>query len=518
MKRREIIKGGLALSGIGLFGGRAPAILAAESARPVLPYGVMSGDILADRAMIWAASDRPARMLVEWSRDADFRKVTRRIGPLATSDSGLTAKLDLDGLPAGSEIHYRVAFQDPDTPRTISTWQTGRLRLPGEAARTLRFAFSGDEAGQGFGIDKSRGGYRIYEAMRRMQPDLFIHQGDQIYADGPLKETVALPGGGEWRNLMMPAKAKIAASLDEFRGAFAYNLLDDNKRRFLSEVPMLVQWDDHEVRNNWYPDKPLASGPSMAQLAGWSRQAMVDYNPMRVAPTASGIQRNVSAGPLLEVFLLDERSHRGGTLAAASAQPGAGLLDPAQFAWLKQSLLRSRSVWKLIASDLPLSLAVPDLNKDVAPGGIEAVANGKPGQPGGREAQIADLLSFIKANDIANTVWISADVHYASAIHYHPERAAFQDFEPFWEIVSGPINAGTGNLTMTPLDPTFGPKIEHTTMPGPLEDSSPAAGKQFFGMGEIDPETKALTLAIHDLDGAKLWSHKLTPSHGRQSL
>jgi alkaline phosphatase D len=512
MNRREIIKGGVALSGIGLFAGRAPAILAAEASRPMLPYGVMSGDMLGDRAMIWAASDRPARMLVEWSRDPDFRQVTRRAGPMADPDTGLTAKLDLDGLPPGSEVHYRVAFQNLDDPRAVSDWHAGRLRMPGGTLRKLRFTFSGDEAGQGFGIDRARGGYRMYEAMRRMQPDVFIHQGDQIYADGPLKETTALPGGGEWRNLMTPAKAKIAASLDEFRGAFAYNLLDDNKRRFLSQVPMLVQWDDHEVRNNWYPGKPLTSGPSINQLAAWSRRAMVDYNPMRVAPTASGIQRSFSMGPLLEVFLLDERSRRGGNFAAGSMQPGAGLLDPAQFAWLKQALLRSKSVWKLIASDLPLSLSVADLNKDVAPGGMEAVANGKPGQPGGREAQIAELLSFIKAHGIANTVWISADVHYASAIHYHPERAAFQDFEPFWEIVSGPINAGTGNLTMTPLDPTFGPKIVHTTMPAPLADTSPAMGMQFFGMGEIDPETRELTLAINDLNGVTLWSYTLTPS------
>jgi alkaline phosphatase D len=512
MNRRDIIKGGAALSGIALFGGRAPAILAAESARPMMPYGVMSGDVLPDRAMIWAASDRPARMVVEWSREPDFRRAIRRTGPLATPASGMAAKLDLDDLPKGHEVHYRVAFQNADDPRATSDWQAGRLRLPGSAGPKLRFTFSGDEAGQGFGIDVKRGGYRIYEAMRRMQPDLFIHQGDQIYADGPLQETVALPGGGEWRNLLTPAKTRVAASLEDFRDAFAYNLQDAKKRRFLAEVPMLVQWDDHEVRNNWYADRPVASGPRMSQLAAWSRQAMVEYNPMRIAPTAAGIQRNFAVDSLLEVFLLDQRSHKGSNIAASSASPGTGLLDGAQLAWLKSALLRSKAMWKVIASDLPLSLTVSDLTKDAPPGGMEAVANGKPGRPGGREAQIAELLKFLKDHDITNTVWISADVHYASAIHYHPERAAFQDFDPFWEIVAGPINAGTGNLTMNPLDPTFGPKIVHTTMPTPSVDSSPAAGNQFFGMGEIDRETKEITLSIHDLDGKLLWSQQL-PAH-----
>jgi alkaline phosphatase D len=29
----------------------------------------------------------------------------------------------------------------------------------------------------------------VYEAMRRESPDFFIHSGDQIYADGPIKAT-----------------------------------------------------------------------------------------------------------------------------------------------------------------------------------------------------------------------------------------------------------------------------------------------------------------------------------------
>jgi alkaline phosphatase D len=511
MDRRNMLKGGLALSGIGLFGGRAPAIVPSARARPIMPYGLMSGDLLTDRAMLWAAADRPARMVVEWSRDPDFRRSNRRSGPLASPATGLTAKLDLAGLPAGEDIHYRIAFHDPDDAQAVSAWVGGKLRLPGPAPRLVRFTFAGDEAGQGFGIDPSRGGYRLYEAMRQTRPDFFIHQGDQIYADGPLQEEVALATGGHWRNIVTPAKAKVAESLDDFRGCFAYNLLDANKRRFLSEVPMIVQWDDHEVRNNWFPDKPLASGPGMAALAAASRQAMLDYNPMRIAPDAAGIQRSFAMGPLIEVFMLDQRSRRGPNGAAGQVAPGAGIMDAGQIAWLKRGLRRSRAVWKLIASDMPLSLTVRDLNKDVAPGGIEGIANGRDGAPGGREAQIADLLAFIKAQRILNTVWISADVHYAAAIHYHPDRAATADFLPFWEIVAGPINAGTGHMAATPLDPTFGPEVVFTAVPGPIPDSSPAAGLQFFGLGEIDPADDVLTLSIRDCEGRERWRRQLEP-------
>jgi alkaline phosphatase D len=504
MRRRDVLASGLALSGASFAKGRAFALIAADRERPQMPYGPMSGDILQDRAIIWGASDRPARMIVEWSREPDFRRAIRRAGPLATADSGFTAKLDLTGLPPGAQVHYRVAFHHPDNEQAISPWATARMRVPDQRPSPVRFAFSGDEAGQGFGINPHFGGYRLYEAMRRAQPDLFIHLGDQIYADIPLQAEVKLNGGGIWYNLVTPAKARAAETLDDFRGNFAYNLLDRNKRAFLAEVPFLAQWDDHEVRNNWYPDKVVQSGRPMRELAAHARRAMIEFNPMRLPATAGGVQRSFAMGPLLEVFLLDARSYRGGNAGAALAAPGAGMYGDVQIAWLKQGLARSGALWKVIACEMPLSLTVPDLMTDVPPGGIEALANGLPGAPGGREAQLADLLSFLRARGIANTVWISADVHYPSAIHYHPDRAAFGDFLPFWEIVAGPLNAGT--FGPNALDPTFGPQVVYSRVRDPQADNSPLAGLQFFGMGEIDPQTRALTLSIHDIAGRKQWS------------
>src|SRR5689334_3384286 len=128
MRRREVLVGGLAASGAAVLG--APALIAAESARPQMPYGPMSGDLLQDRAVIWAAADRPARMVVEWSREPDFRGAVRRLGSLATAESGFTAKLDLTGLPAGADLHYRVAFQEPGDARVTSPWAAARLRMP----------------------------------------------------------------------------------------------------------------------------------------------------------------------------------------------------------------------------------------------------------------------------------------------------------------------------------------------------------------------------------------------------
>lgn len=108
-------------------------------------------------------------------------------------------------------------------------------------------------------------------------------------------------------------------------------------------------------------------------------------------------------------------------------------------------------MWKVIAADMPLGLVVPDGATD-----FEAVAQGDPGAPLGRELQIAELLRFIKHRKVTGTLWLTADVHYTSAQHYAPERAAFKDFAPFWEFVSGPLAAGDFRPTRwtAPSDPT----------------------------------------------------------------
>ena len=104
-------------------------------------------------------------------------------------------------------------------------------------------------------------------------------------------------------------------------------------------------------------------------------------------------------------------------------------------------------------------------------------------------------------------------MHDTAAHHYHPDRAQFQDFEPFWEFVSGPLNAGT--FGPNELDNTFGPELRFIKAPPPGQANlPPSAGLQFFGEVQIDAHTAALTVHLRDLTGASLWSTTLTPERG----
>lgn len=499
----------------------APALVTPDGARPQLPCGVMSGDITDRRAIVWSRADRPARMVVELAASDSFADARRVVGPAALETSDFTARVDLTGLEPGQTHFYRVLFQDLADPKVWSDPVVGRFRTPSLAKpRDIVFAFSGDEAGQGWGINEAWGGYRVYESMRRFEPDFFIHSGDQIYADGPIAAEVKLDDGSVWKNIVVPAKSKVAETLDEYRGNFAYNMLDANKRRFCAEVSMLVQWDDHETRNNWYPGQRI--GPedaryqvrSAALLAARAKRAMLEYNPMRFDPLdPERVYRAFRMGPLADVFMLDERSYRGDNSPnrqSVRAGGDADFLGAAQLEWLKAELAASRATWKIVASDMPLSIVVPDLNPDVPKGTFEAWANADSGAPSGRELEVAELLRFIKRRNIRNVVWVTADVHYASATLYRPERAAFTDFKPFWEFVGGPINAGT--FGPGEIDKTFGPDVKFVSVPaGMKQNRPPTDGLQFFGIGRIDARSKAMTVSLHGVDGQTLFKVELPP-------
>ncbi|WCH96018.1 alkaline phosphatase D family protein [Streptomyces moderatus] len=511
--RRSVLRGSLAASAalsLPTALGSAPAF--ALSGRPEAGWGVQTGDVTCDSGLVWVRSDRPARMIVETSATESFRNVRRWHGPLLGADTDFTGTTRLRGLPSGEQIHYRVLLADPDDPRRTGEPVTGTFRTASARRRDgIRFLWSGDLAGQGWGINPDFGGYTIYNAMGALDPDFFLCSGDNIYADGPITSSVALPDGSTWRNITTQEKSKVAETLAEFRGNFRYNLLDDNLKRFNAQVPSIIQWDDHEVTNNWYPGEILGDAryteKSVDVLASRARQAFSEYFPISTLRRPDGrVYRTVRHGPLLDVFVLDMRTYRNANSTDDQTTDAQGILGAEQLKWLKGELSRSRAVWKVIASDMPLGLVVPDTG-DGKPN-IEAVAQGDPGAPLGRELQIAELLRFIKHRRITGTVWLTADVHHTSAQHYQPSRAAFTDFEPFWEFVSGPLNAGA--FPASALDNTFGPERVFVKAPT-ASNVSPAGGYQFFGEVDIDGHSGELTVRLREQDGTVLFTQVLQP-------
>ena len=513
---RRTFMSGVGAAGLVAGSGLAMPFYSRAAARPVFTHGVQSGDVDAVSGMIWTRTDRPSRVMFEVATSESF-KDARKLATLdALPESDFAVKRLIEGLPSDQEIFYRMTAQDLGDVNAVSEPIVGRFRTAPTSRRSIKFAWSGDTAGQGWGIDDE--GMKTYATMAKHAPDFFIHSGDTIYADGAMTDEVELKDGTKWVNrVLIDEKRKVAETLDEFRGQWKYNLMDEHVRAMNAICPTFFQWDDHEVVNNWSSSKDLLSDDRYSEknihlLAARAGRAFHELAPIRYTPAEPGrVYRKIAYGPLLDVFFLDLRSYRGpnGASMEDTMTPASRILGAEQLAWLKRELLNSNATWKVIACDMPIGLIVWDNWKDQA--GAEAVANGDHGAPKGRELEFADLLRFIKTADIDNIVWLTADVHYTAAHYYNPDKAQFQDFKPFWEFVSGPIHAGT--FGPNDLDMTFGPDVKYVKAPTAEQGVNlpPSMGLQFFGLVDIDGATEQMTVRLMDRDDTELYSVTLDP-------
>ena len=186
IRRREFIEqtvGGLVAS---------TGLIQLDRLRPALDAGVAAGLAGPNRAIVWAHTDRPAILIVEFSTVESFANARRVTGTIATPKTGHTARALIGDFGAGQDVFYRAWFEDPANARLASPPVIGHLRSARAEGSPVRVAWTADVCGQGWGIDESRGGMRLFKTMAEANPDLFVHVGDTIYADGPLVAEVPL--------------------------------------------------------------------------------------------------------------------------------------------------------------------------------------------------------------------------------------------------------------------------------------------------------------------------------------
>jgi len=478
----------------------------------LIPPSVASGDITSNEAVIWARNNYNSRMLIDYGFDNLFANSKRIHGPTLISENSYTGKVLLKDLPSDTKVFYRIYFQNLRKEHILEGPVSGTFKTaPYNKKTNIKFVWSGDMIGQGWGINSYMGGMKIFKTMSNSMPDFFIHSGDYIYADNPIQPQVKLKSGAKWINTITNSKTKVAESLEDFYGNYAYNLIDSNFRKFISEVPQYVQWDDHETLNNWYPGEILNdiryTEKSVNVLAARSKKAFFDYTPIKENPSdPDRIYRLFHYGPSLDIFMLDMRSYRGPN--SENMQPkqtdATVFLGKDQLTWLKKGLSSSKATWKIIAASMPIGVIIPDEE-----GTYEGIANSD-GTPLGRELEIAHLLSFIRDNNIKNIVFLTADIHYTAAHYYEPEKAVFKDFLPFWEFVSGPLHAGT--FGPNKLDNTFAPKVMFQKTPEKGNSNLPPSdGLQFFGEVNINGDTDTMAVSLKDVYGKTLYKTSIKP-------
>lgn len=459
---------------------------------PGITHGVQTGDVQDGHALVWARCDEPARMLVEWATEPSFARATRVVGPVVGPRTDGTGTAWLRGLPDAQTICYRVRFER-EAARGASQWAQGRFMTP--RADRVRVAWSGDTCGQGYGRNPEWGGLRGFSAIRAVEPSIFINSGDLIYADNPILPELPTPDGRVWKNVSNERVARVAESIEDFRARYAYNFDDEHVRALAAEVPVIAQWDDHEVHNNWWPGQRLEDDRygerDVGVLMGRAARAFREWTPIG----GPAIHRVIHYGPLLDVVVVDLRSFRDANDGNRGAE--RRIFGAEQARWLVETLARSRARWKIVACDQPLALVVPD-----GPLRQEGLANGE-GPPLGRERELATVLAGLQARGVKNVVWLTADVHYAAAHHFDPARGNGAAFDPFWEFVAGPIHAGT--FGPNPLDPTFGPEVRFQwTQPEGAKRLAP--WYELLSFGTVDVATDHVRVGLWGIAGGPRFS------------
>ena len=220
----------------------------------------------------------------------------------------------------------------------------GSFRTAPRDRRDVSFVWSADLAGQGWGINPDLGGYRIFAAMGAVDPDFYLCSGDHIYADNPLTETVPLPGGRMWRNIVTPAKTKVAETLDEFRGQFAYNLLDETCARSpptsrSSTSGTTTRSTTTGSRGRSWPTRATPRGASTCWPPGPARRSSSGCR-SAAPPTHSTARSPTARCSTSSCSTCGRYKDPNGTDVYADPQPG--LLGARQREWLKRDLARSR--------------------------------------------------------------------------------------------------------------------------------------------------------------------------------
>ncbi|MDZ7827729.1 MAG: PhoD-like phosphatase N-terminal domain-containing protein [Gammaproteobacteria bacterium] len=141
--------GTLALTGVPTLA-NSPGRATRVGRRPQVPSGLQVGDLQPGRALVWARSDRPGRMLVRWSTRESMAGAVQAPPVHVLADADFTGRIDLVDLPADQRVFVEVTFLDLDDYRTLSEPVRGTFLTPPASRRDLRFVWSGDTAGQGW--------------------------------------------------------------------------------------------------------------------------------------------------------------------------------------------------------------------------------------------------------------------------------------------------------------------------------------------------------------------------------
>ena len=451
---------------------------------PAITHGPISGEVTAERAVLWARGSEAGQInfTVTAVTDPDFEAVVAEAAVAIDETGDFIGEVEITGLDASTAYYYRAVLTvDDETSDFIQGYFVTAPAADETAA--FDFVFGACLGGQGYCRDPETGWF-IFETMLSQQPDFFLSTGDAIYVDSACNTPNNVAGAeGPYSDLA------------GFRTRYRYHLEDTPYANFLAQTPVYVTWDDHEIVDNF-------GGPALSQYNATmfeeGTQAFFEYWPLQQTDGQSRIYRSIQYGAQAEIIILDTRSYRDPNVNwdphPRDITPKT-MLGTEQFAWLQEALAESEATWKLIVSSTPLAYPTGFPQPEVD--GRDGWANYT--EKSGYETELMSLIFFIESQDIENVVFLTGDTHWPFALSYDPDRDGEANF---YEFSSSPLSA----ITLPPpdtLDPTFNPTVMYA--------EGEFNGTLFnFGHITID-EAGDLTFRILDREGTERYNVTISP-------
>ena len=341
-------------------GGVSLAALVASSQRalaqvfgyPRAAQGPMIGAPGPDHFTVWVRATGAFEVVLEYAVDQDFRTVLTGGRAVASADDDCCVVLRAEGLQPDTDYWYRLRFAGEldryqPLPYRTRTAPAGPADFRVAFGSCCRIQLDADQP--------------IWNAVRGLEPDLFIWLGDNIYGD-----------------------SDDPAILADFYGR---QRLVERLEPLLRSTPQLATWDDHDFGYNDSDGTSPYKGSALKVFRNfWA-------NPSYGEPDNPGVYFKQSYGGV-DFFILDGRYHRDVTTRTDDA--AKTMLGAAQKAWLKRELKASRAPFKILA----------------AGGGWSSAENEDGGDSWGVFlTERNEIFDFIRDESIGGVVCISGDSH-----------------------------------------------------------------------------------------------------------
>jgi alkaline phosphatase D len=384
--------------------GLGPGVAAISASTPAVLVTV--AEVSAHRALVWVRAAASGPVVIAYG--AAGGEATAVTETTTSPGRDFTARVPLEELAAGTRYRYEVLAGGERVEGSFTTAPAATTATP------VRVAWSGDLGGVGHCRD-GEDGYRIFRAMTKRAPDVFLFVGDTIYADHVCGSSAHVAGSDY-----------VASNLQELYGKHRYNRSDAAVQEFFRRTSVYATWDDHEVGNNFGPRHELMTA---------GRRAFQDYFAVEGVPEEPGrLYRSVRWGKHVHIFILDTRQYRSPNTDRDG--PGKSMLGPAQRQWLLDGVTTSDATWKLIVSSVPLGMFTGGAVSD---SWSSANMLGYP-RPGTGFVHERDLvLRTLRERGVRDVVFVSGDVHHAELLRHEPAPGFVVH-----EFIAGPLAARRG--------------------------------------------------------------------------